>query len=96
MIKDGYYEGKTTWMRLKVPNVGFLRVSRSCKSQQRHDVCSQRRDVIHSNLEKSRHWFPMSRHYSFEFRKRHDMRTGSGVWNPPNVATLTHRDVGTS
>ena len=32
MIKDGYYEGETTWMRLKVLKVGFLLVSHSCRT----------------------------------------------------------------
>ena len=78
MIKDGYYEGETTRMRLKVLQVGFLQVSRSCKTQQRHDVRYQRRDVVYQNPE-------TSRRYSSEPRKLHDVRTSSRVWNPPNV-----------
>ena len=80
MIKDGYYEGETSWMRLKVPQVGFLQVSRSCRTQQRRDVQYQRRNVVHQNPE-------TPRHYSSEPRKRHDVRTSSRVWNPPNVMT---------
>ena len=51
MIKDGYYEGETTWMRLKVLKVGFLLVSHSCRTWQHHDVHFQRRNVIHSSPE---------------------------------------------
>ena len=32
VIKDGYYEGETAWMRLKVLKLGFLHVSHSCRN----------------------------------------------------------------
>ena len=82
MIKDIYYEEETTWMRLKVPKLGFLPVSRRWKTQQRRDVCFQHRYIIHPSLENV---------VTFQ---RHNVRAGSGVLNPPNV--MTCHDVATS